>query len=352
MPVSARSTTLLTRSHRVRLVLSIVMVGTMRSTAGAGLWLMACATACGDDAAPPGSNVTGIILTTGADEGDDDPDGGSGVKLDLSSDSTMGSADDGGSDEGCTKVDVIFAVDNSGSMTEEHQALAGPVFDSFPQTLLSINGGIDDFHLAVIDACPKPANFHDTGASGACGFSTGTNYMISSSPNLAAEFACVSAFSPNGYMGQPDACIDDGAFNDDDEQPGLTAAEAVSGAALMAANSGFLRDDALLFIVTITDEDEELADIPSTQAIFDQIVAAKGGDINQVVYLGIAGGSNCTGPYGTANDAVQSRGLANLFVAAGRGVFWDLCMGDLETAFQTAIEGSVDEACQDFVPEG
>nr|MCH9683924.1 hypothetical protein [Deltaproteobacteria bacterium] len=99
-------------------------------------------------------------------------------------------------------------------------------------------------------------------------------------------------------------------------------------------------------------EDEELADIGSTQAIFDQIVAAKGGDVNQVVYLGIAGGSSCAGPYGTANDAVQSRGLANLFVAAGRGVFWDLCMGDLETAFQTAIEGSVDEACQDFVPEG
>src|SRR5687768_14473279 len=64
---------------------------------------------------------------------------------------------------GCTKVDVVISVDNSGSMTQEVAALQGPVFDSFPQTLLDINNGLDDFQLGLVDACPKPAALHDSG---------------------------------------------------------------------------------------------------------------------------------------------------------------------------------------------
>lgn len=305
--------------------------------------------ACGDDGAPAegdegGSSQTGIVV--GATE-----EGDSGPKFDVGGDGTMG-ADDGNNPLGCKKVDVILAVDNSESMVEEHEALRGPVFDSFPQTLLAINGGIDDFHLAVIDACPKPAYFHDTGLGGACEFSTGSNMMISSSPTLAEEFACVTEFSPTGYQGESDECVDDGDFADDDEQPALTAANAITGDALLGANAGFLRDDAVLFIVAITDEDEELADVGSAQEIYDMIVAAKGGDASKVVYLGVGGDSECEGPYGTALDAVQSKELATIFEANGNGMFWDLCQGDLETAFEVAIEGQVDSACVDFPTAG
>lgn len=311
------------------------------------LLLELCASCGGDDGRFDGSG-SGIQVTSGIETLDAD----GGPKLDVAADGTADGAEDGGNAMGCKKIDVILSVDNSSSMSEELEALQGPVFDSFPQTLLAVNGGLEDFHLAVIDACPKPAYFHDTGTGGACNFSTGTNYMVSSSPDLAEEFACVSTVSPTGYMGQPDLCVDDGALDDDDEQPGLTAATAVTGEALMGPNAGFLRDDALLFIVTITDEDEKLADVGSTQEIYDQIVSAKGGDVNKVVYLGIAGGSYCIGPYGTASDAIQAEALATLFSAAGRGMFWDLCMGDLETAFQTAIQSQVDSACIDFIPEG
>lgn len=274
------------------------------------------------------------------------------VKFDVGGDTMNGEADEGTAEQGCNKVDVIFAVDNSGSMTEEHEALRGPVFDSFPQALLAINGGIDDFQLAVIDACPKPALFHDTGTGGACGFSTGANFMSSNSPALVAEFACVTDFSANGYMGNADMCLDSGAFGDDDEQPGLTAARSVSPPAIGNENSGLLREDALLFIVAITDEDEEVVDAASVQEIYDTIVAAKGGDVERVVYLGIAGDSNCEGPYGSANNATQSKALTQLFVDQGRGVFWDLCQGDLPTAFESTIETIVDSACQQLPPVG
>ncbi|MEM7155408.1 MAG: hypothetical protein AAF799_21340 [Myxococcota bacterium] len=306
--------------------------------------------ACGDDGGQAGDSgssgsQTGIVISETEAVEDDGP------KFDVGGDGTAG-ADDGNNPLGCKKVDVIVAVDNSDSMVEEHEALRGPVFDSFPQTLLAINGGIDDFHLAVIDACPKPAHFHDTGLDGACNFSTGSNMMISSSPTLADEFACVTEFSPNGYQGESDNCVDDGDFADDDEQPALTAANAITGDALLGANAGFLREDAVLFIVAITDEDEELADVESAQEIYDRIVAAKGGDASKVVYLGVGGDSECEGPYGTALDAVQSKELAALFEANGNGMFWDLCMGDLETAFEVAIEGQVDSACVDFPNAG
>lgn len=320
---------------------------TTRAIRAAAVGLAVLGSACSDDGlAPPEAADTGIPITGGATEEADE-----GVKLDVVGDGTMG-VDDGMTLEGCRRVDVVFVVDNSSSMTEEHEALQGPVFDSFPQTLLSINGGIDDFQLAVIDACPKPAYFHDTGTGGACDFSTGTNFMSSSSAALTDEFACVSAFSMTGYMGMPDMCEDDGDLANDDEQPGLTAARSVTGEAIMDANAGFLRPDALLFVVTITDEDESLVDVGSVQEIYDQLVAAKGGDVGQIVYLGIAGGSSCDGPYGSAEDAVRIKELAGLFEAEGRGTFWDLCDGQLEVAFQTAIEGSVDAACQEFVPQG
>lgn len=295
------------------------------------------------------------------DDDDDDGDSGTGTSATSPTDSNAtepifdvgngsGASDLPPTEDGCQKVDVIFAVDNSGSMSEEHAALRGPVFDSFPQALLDINNGIDDFQLAVVDACPKPAWFHNHGGGGACNFSTGNNYMSSDSPALAAEFACVTAFSANGYNNQPDSCIDDGAFGDDDEQPGLTAADSVSAANLAAANFEFLRDDAILFVVTITDEDEELADVPAVTQIHDRLVASKQGDVSSVVYLGIAGGSECNGPYGSALNAVNSQALAGLFAADGQGLFWDLCQGNLEMAFQTAISTIVDEACQQFEP--
>jgi hypothetical protein len=86
--------------------------------------------------------------------------------------------------------------------------------------------------------------------------------------------------------------------------------------------------------------------------IYQRIVDAKGGDVTRVVYLGIAGASNCEGPYGSADDAERSQALAALFEAQGQGLFWDLCQGNLELAFETAISTIVDEACHSFVPEG
>lgn len=264
------------------------------------------------------------------------------LKFDVGADQTSGTT--GAANDGCKRVDVVLSIDNSGSMQEEIAALAGPVFDAFPQALLDVGNGLDDFQLAVIDACNNPAALHDTGLGGACNYSTGANYMSSASPALFDEYHCVTELTPTGYMGMADQC----SGENDDEQPANTAADAVSEPAVSTQNAGFVRDDAVLFVVAITDEDEQTVPDQSAQQIMDKLVAAKG-TVNSVVFLGIGGGSDCEGPYGSADDAVRLREVATLFAAADRGVFWDLCQGDLEMAFAAAL-AVVDSACIEFDP--
>jgi hypothetical protein len=272
-----------------------------------------------------------------------------GLKFDVVGDETGEATAEGGPGGACKKVDVIMAVDNSGSMQEEIDALRGPVFDSLPQQLLDVGNGIDDFHLAVVDACPKPALYHTHGDSGFCDYSTGNNWMVSDSPDLTGEFQCVSDMSPNGYMDMPDDCEDSGDLKDDDEQPAWTAAESINAMNVAGANADFLRNDAVLFITAITDEDEELLGT-DVDTIVQQIVGAKG-DIKNVVFLGVGGGSDCDGPYGGAIPADNLKAVTDQFVAADRGVWWDLCQGDLEGAFEAAID-VLDGACHEFVPPG
>jgi hypothetical protein len=309
--------------------------------------------ACSDDGASPAASTameTGIPSPTAGDEGTADAAlDDTGPLLDVGGGATMGGGDEGGA-MGCTKVDVVIAVDNSSSMTEEIEALQGPVFDSFPQTLLDVNNGLDDFQLGLIDACPKPAALQDMGAAGACGYSTMRNYMSSTSPSLANEFQCATGLPfMAGWSGGDDTCEDS---LDDDEQPAYTAATVVSPPFVDDANMGFLRDDAVLMVVAITDEDEALVDASDALAIYDKLVAAKGGNVDAIAYMGVAGGSDCDGPYGSANDATISRAVAQLFETQGRGMFWDLCQGELEVGFQTFIETVVDSTCMTFEPVG
>ena len=319
--------------------------------------------ACGNDDDGRGNSSAGVASLGGTGiasvgdgsgegegEGEDEAEGegdgassGGTPKFDIPPADTGGIDPEGG-DDGCEKVDVVFAVDNSGSMQEEIEELQGPVFDSFPDALLAVNGGLLDFQLAVIDACNDPPYFHNHGDSGDCNFANGANYMVSTNPALETEYACVMELTPSGYEGMPDGC----SGSNDDEQPANTAADAVS--LVGGQNAGFLRDDAVLLVVAMTDEDEKPLPAASAQEVANKIIDAAGG-INNVVFLGIAGASDCDGPYGSADDAAFLREITQVFIDANRGLFWDLCGGNLEQAFQSVVD-VVDVACQEFEPEG
>lgn len=272
--------------------------------------------------------------TTGTIGGDDRPG------------DTPGDSDGDGQPDtlaACKRVDVVIAVDNSSSMSEEKDALREIAFPGFAAALKNVAGGLDDFRVGVLDACPAPANFHTRGLGGACNFQSGKSWIESSSTSLVDEFKCVGDIDSSDMQCQG---------NSDDEQSATAAATALEPAWLGAGkpNEGFLRDDALLVVVAITDEDEQPTPNASAQEVYDRLVAAKGGDIKKLVFLGIGGGSACDdGAYGSAEYATKLEAVTKLFAAQGRGVFWDICQGNLDQGLALALQ-TIESACEDFGP--
>ena len=60
----------------------------------------------------------------------------------------------------------------------------------------------------------------------------------------------------------------------------------------------------MLVVVAITDEDETpTSSAESAEEVHDRLVAAKGGDKERLVFLGIGGSEDCEGVYGDADEA-------------------------------------------------
>ncbi|HEY0133194.1 MAG TPA: hypothetical protein VGB85_03915, partial [Nannocystis sp.] len=107
---------------------------------------------------------------------------------------------------GCKRIDVLFNVDGSGSMTEEQDALRGtngmaPVFAEFTDALLAELTDVEDFHVGVVS--PQEGvtllgthrNFPETPESPetACGVPPGQRWLVGPSPTLAEQFACIAS---------------------------------------------------------------------------------------------------------------------------------------------------------------
>jgi len=241
----------------------------------------------------------------------------------------------------CDKVDIVFAVDGSQSMTEELEAMRETVFPAFAQRLRQVGAGVDDFRVGVLDACPRPSNLHARGRAGACNFFGGNPWVESASDEFNAEIACV------GDLYQADRSC---SGNNDDEQPASAIAAALENAEPGDDNEGFLRGDSLLIAIAITDEDEQPTQGGrNARDVYERLVEVAGGDPRYMVFLGIGGGSQCIGPYGEAENARTLKGITDLFAQSARGVFWDLCDGRLEDGLSEAFR-VIDRACNDLPP--
>ena len=185
-----------------------------------------------------------------------------------------GGGDGGGGDSACRHLDLVFAVDGSSSMNEEMQAMSTTVFPGFADALLNISGGLDDYRVGTLDACPDPDTFNTTGEKAGpsnqdngsvdCNFASGKGWIEATSstdPNqVKSEFQCVGAI--DRVVNNTDYGITTGncAGNSDDERPTQAAIAALTDG---AANPGFVRDNAVLVVIAITDEDEHTLPIPT-----------------------------------------------------------------------------------------
>lgn len=158
-------------------------------------------------------------------------------------------------------IDILFVVDNSGSMLEEQTSLAQN-FVRFIEVLENIEGGLPNVHMGVVStdvgagpyAIPNCGRDGDNGvlqntARGACSPPTGAyivdvaqdggGRMQNYSGSLADTFACIARLGTDGC-----------GF----EQPLESIYRALNGS--NPTNSGFLRPDAFLAVIIISDEDD------------------------------------------------------------------------------------------------
>lgn len=284
-------------------------------------------------------------------------DGGGG-----GGDDTMGGPDAGGGGGSgeprkCNKMDLVFVVDDSGSMSEEQGNLAQnfPMFATVLQNYVNGDGEHIDFRIAItttgkdetqvinLGSPFPPMTTVEHGPNGAfiksCNVAQG--WLDNNTPNLGTVLAC------RANVGTGGASV---------EMPLLMAKNALSDRVTDGKNAGFLRDDALLGIVMITDEDDSSSsesmwtvdamnpssgqpslDFSPANAIsfFDTV---KGHRSRWAAGV-IAGETSCSSSFGNAAEATRLKDFVNMTNAGGsqQAVFSSICAGNLTTALSEVL---------------
>ncbi len=272
--------------------------------------------------------------------------------------------------EVCSKMDILFVIDDSGSMAEEQNNLV----QNFPQFINVLNdymadSGILDYRVAVTttgrdvtytldpnQGSPIPLPFpfplvptSESGDNGVmrqdCGMTR--RWLDRNDGDVASTFACVA----NVGTGGPGL-----------EMPLYTTQLALGDRMADGTNLGFLREDALLGIVIVTDEDDcsrtdnnftigsdacqgNAAYMPPSATVdfLDQLTGSRARWATAV----IAGETSCTSSFG---EAIEAKNLKDFVTLTGENaVFSSICNGDLATPLAQAI-ATFDAACQTFEP--
>jgi hypothetical protein len=267
--------------------------------------------------------------------------------------------DGGGQQNGaCDKMDILFVVDNSGSMEEEQQNLAAnfPMFVNIIENYVTSAGSHLDYHIAVtttdrtfteqqppifpgFPSIPFPHMGNDgkfqTGSN--CQFPGGRKFLQRGDSNVGATFSCAAKVGTGG---------------DSSEMPLETAKLALVDRVQDGYNAGFLRPDALLAIVMLTDENDcsisgdnvmvtgldlcqQANPVPPYLTTFDNV---KGGERGRWAAAVIAGPGPgvCESAFGSADEATR---LKQFTTAVGtNAVFSSICEGNLAQSLMDAFE--------------
>ena len=302
------------------------------------------------DTSSDSATETDTAPDTATGSGDADADADADADTDADADADTGPAT-------CAGVDVILALDG-GTAPHLWQALESRLALA-TDDLLAVGGGVDEIHLAVIDGCTNPAHYHDWGSTGDCELPGGVNWISSLHDDYESDLSCLASLAAGGgYHGEPDSCGGSEA-----RQPACAAAYSVLDT-YADANARFLRDDAMLLVIALTDTDESFAS-GSAYAIFSNLVAAKGNDSGRVVFLGLGGEAelglidpDCDSAYDLPDleydveDSVNMRAVAEQFGASG--IYSTVChsgpngSSDPITTALTMAAQRLDTGCQSF----
>jgi hypothetical protein len=366
--------------------------------------LGACSTVRDADETHEGVSLSGIGSATDDDGSAGADDGTSGIKLDVEGGTATQGGADGGTIEGCGKIDFLFVIDSSGSMGGKQENLIA----SFPGFISTIRDvlGIDDYQILVADtddgsgggSCFQQTTTQDCGAwcqqclaqgctctcnnqpcpvdpttdcdktlgggkiadlnGTSCPIQGDQRFLVGGQPNLNEAFECIARVGVEGSG---------------DEQPMGAMVKALSTeVGPGGCNEGFLRDDAILVVTVITDEEDDPNDAPGDgcaaidtdpnspgdpAAWRQAVVEAKAGDEQAVVLLALLG--DCDVPNGICQPLEQIDGvwvggepsprLRTFAESFTYGMWASVCAPDYNVFFQEAVS-VIDTACDGFDP--
>jgi hypothetical protein len=171
------------------------------------------------------------------------------------------------------QVDILFLIDNSPSMREEQDRLRAN-FPQFMAALDEIDGGRPDVHIGVVssdlgilngrDNCGRPGG--DRGAlivRNTCGLDPNARFLVSNDRGRQNNFT--------GDIGQVFSCMAALGAEGCGIEHQLQAVRLALDERLTPENTGFLRKNAYLAIIVLTDEDDCSADAESS--LFTQLPA-------------------------------------------------------------------------------
>jgi hypothetical protein len=294
-----------------------------------------------------------ILLVVGCGPGrrsDDDPGNGSGGGGDTLIDAAVTAP--------CPDIDLLFVIDDSGSMADQQQSLIAS-FPGFAAAIQSRLGSAQSYHIGVVtteDYQPNPVGCRTIGdlitqtggpesSARACGpYYGGTTWIGNQEPNLADKFACAGKVGAGGNSDERVARALMNALHPAKSDPG-------------ACNAGFSRKNAMLVVVIITDEDDvedgcdgmgmcmSYGSGGTSTEWFNTVVAHRGGIASNIVVLSLIG-RQANNPCG-AVPASRLLGFTNKF--GPNGFIGDVCAASYDQFFVDALP-VIDTACQKFEP--
>jgi len=283
---------------------------------------------------------------------------------------------------GCSGMDILFVVDDSGSMQEEQENLANnfPKFVSVLDDYQTSNGSSLDYRLGVTTTGVNRnfkqnllANWNmPTSTTGPTGLLLGKDsgeapncglqkpWLESTDGNVEQTFSCMAQVGTMGSGTEMPFAAIEAALGTEDKQKSRPG----------GPNAGFYRKnaDSLLVVVVITDEDDCSIDpggvmFRSTNGAADcNEKRSKGlympedmknfldnltGGPDRYVVVGIAGPADCSSEFGSAANAKRIKDLVE--ITGHNGVFGDICEGNLWINLEQALE-TMTVACTDMGP--
>lgn len=202
------------------------------------------------------------------------------------------------------EVDVLWVIDDSCSMAEEQAKLA----ENFPEFIKFFLGSGLDWHIGVVST-----DTEDPGKNGKLLAQGGYRFLDERTSNPVAVFEQMTAL---GTSGSP-------------TEAGLLAAQRAlqqPSPEIQAANGGFLRDDAALHIIVISDEEDQSAPRVNRNEFVTYLRNLKADPNTPVTFSSIVGPK----PLGCRNadtDAVAGAIYIDVTERVG-GVFASICEDD------------------------